>query len=323
VETPFEIVLAIPGLRLRRYLGASAGPPLLIVPAPIKRPYIFDLAPRASVVRRCLAAGFRVFLAEWVRPDLAAATFGLADYADRLIAASLDRIAADCGAVPIALIGHSLGGTFGAIFSALNPDHLAALVLLEAPLRFGRHAGAFAPLIEVAPEAAQLTAALGNIPGSFLDLVSVGSAPLTFVWSRWIDRLLSAADSEATATHWRVERWSLDEASLPARLFEEVVELLYREDQFMGGRLVVAGRRAGPKQITVPLLAVFNPGSTIVPAGSIVPFVAASASREKQLLHYGGDRGTSLQHVGVLVGKRAHRLLWPEILDWIKARGGS
>lgn len=36
----------------------------------------------------------------------------------------------------------------------------------------------------------------------------------------------------------------------------------------------------------------------------------------------GGDAGVALQHVGMLVGRSAHRHLWPEIVHWIRARGG-
>jgi polyhydroxyalkanoate synthase len=36
------------------------------------------------------------------------------------------------------------------------------------------------------------------------------------------------------------------------------------------------------------------------------------------VLHYEGDVGVSLQHVAPLVGRRAHALLWPGILDWIE-----
>ena len=44
-------------------------------------------------------------------------------------------------------------------------------------------------------------------------------------------------------------------------------------------------------------------------------------SGDKTVLHYEGDVGVSLQHVGTLVGRRAHALLWPRILDWIERVG--
>ena len=118
--------------------------------------------------------------------------------------------------------------------------------------------------------------------------------------------------------HLRVQRWILDEFALPGRLFADIVEALYRDDQLMRGELVVAGRRVGPDALVVPLLNVIDPGSTAIPRSAIEPFHHAGASRHKALLEYHGDRGVGLQHVGVLVGQRAHAMLWPQIIDWIR-----
>lgn len=48
VEAPFRVVAKVPGARLRAYEPACgpAGPVLLILPAPIKRPYLWDRCPR-------------------------------------------------------------------------------------------------------------------------------------------------------------------------------------------------------------------------------------------------------------------------------------
>jgi polyhydroxyalkanoate synthase len=48
----------------------------------------------------------------------------------------------------------------------------------------------------------------------------------------------------------------------------------------------------------------------------VLPFVEAAASRAKTLLDYEGDIGVALQHVGPLVGRNAHALLWPKIVEW-------
>jgi hypothetical protein len=103
-ETRYREVFREPGVALRRYGGeAQAGPLVLVVPAPIKRPYIWDLAPQVSAVRRCLDGGARVLLADWQPPPPG---FGLAEYADRLILDCLDAARAERAV----LLGHSLGG---------------------------------------------------------------------------------------------------------------------------------------------------------------------------------------------------------------------
>jgi polyhydroxyalkanoate synthase len=52
----------------------------------------------------------------------------------------------------------------------------------------------------------------------------------------------------------------------------------------------------------------------------VLPFHAAAGSAEKGLFWYEGDVGVSLQHVGMLVGRNAHRHLWPELAGWMLAQ---
>jgi len=326
VETPGRTVCMLRGAELRAYDDVDRPrhyrPALLIIPAPIKQHYIWDLAPEASAVLRCLEAGLHVYLIRWTEPDL---DQGIDDYAHDLLAASVDAIASDSGARDrIVLAGHSLGGTLAAIFAAVRPDAARALILLEAPLSFGgRAAGAFAPLLERSPPAEVITVALrGRVPGSFLDAVCTAAAPETFHWNRWQDAMASAVDPAGLRLHLRVERWALDELPLSGRFFADVIERLYRRDQFRCGTLRIAGRPARPESIAAPVLCVYDPRSRIVPPASILPFVEAlCAARATRLLRYDGDVGVALQHVGSLVGRNAHRRLWPAILDWMRSAG--
>ncbi len=85
----------------------------------------------------------------------------------------------------------------------------------------------------------------------------------------------------------------------------------------MQGTLAVGRTTAAAKNVIAPVLAVVDPESDVVPPGSLVSFLDAISSRDKKLLHYDGDTGIALRHVGVLVGQSAHRILWPAILDWV------
>jgi len=144
---------------------------------------------------------------------------------------------------------------------------------------------------------------------------------MTFGAARWADWVRSFPDPRAMGTHLRVERWTLDEMPLASRLFQEVVEELYRADCFMRGRLVVRGRCAAPESIDAPLLSVLDARCPIAPPQSVLPFLHAVRSPERRLLWYEGDTGVALRHVGMLVGRSAHQRVWPEILRWIHARG--
>src|SRR5947208_10986316 len=65
-ESPSRIVFEKPALTLRAYTEPDiSGPVVLLVPAPIKRAYLWDLAPGASVVQQFVRGGLRVYLAQW------------------------------------------------------------------------------------------------------------------------------------------------------------------------------------------------------------------------------------------------------------------
>jgi polyhydroxyalkanoate synthase len=219
-----------PGVRLHSYPSASDGPPLLLVPAPIKRSYLWDLEPEVSVVAHAIRRGLRPFLLEWTDPSDDDPGAGLDRYADTLLLACLDAVTARTGASRVAVAGHSLGGTLAAIAAARHPDRIAALALVEAPLRFGSAAGSFAPLVAATPPTALPRLARGGVPGSFLDQVSALAAPREFALERRVDLLAGIArlgvDPAALRTHLRVLRWTSDEFRMPGALFRDVVERL-------------------------------------------------------------------------------------------------
>ena len=61
-ESPHQIITSRAHWRLRDYGGTHRSLSLLIIAAPIKRPYIWDLAPSISAIRLCLHKGLYVHL---------------------------------------------------------------------------------------------------------------------------------------------------------------------------------------------------------------------------------------------------------------------
>ncbi|AFY75869.1 poly(3-hydroxyalkanoate) synthetase [Pleurocapsa sp. PCC 7327] len=319
VETPFQIIFSEPGIGLRSYRSDwESGPVMLIVPAPIKSASIWDLSPSVSVVRHCLRAGLQIYLIEWEPPGEAQRDFGLSEYADRLILDCLEQISLETGQSQIFLAGHSLGGTLAAIFCALHPERVKGLILLGSPLGFGSSSGILASFVAASPKTSFLTAALGNVPGSFLSIVSGTIAPVPLGFDRWLDWILSLRDRHARLTHLRVVHWTLEEMPMAQHLFEEVVEKLYREDRFLSGTLRVGGKLALPEQVTASVLSVVDARCRLVPPQSVVPFHQAIRHPDSQLLWYEGDTGVALQHVGMLVGRQAHLHIWPQAIRWIQ-----
>jgi polyhydroxyalkanoate synthase len=152
-----------------------------------------------------------------------------------------------------------------------------------------------------------------------LTLASVLASPQTFVWSRLADLSASLADPEALEVHLRVARWTLDEVPLPARLAGQILGWLYREDRFFRGALPVRGRVVGPRDLSTPTLAAVDLADEIAPLAAVKPFLDAAPAASR-LIEYPGETGVGLQHLAPLVGRRAHDVLWPQIIAWIDAR---
>src|SRR5262249_34966798 len=135
-ECPYQITASGPHWRLRDYGGGrNASASLLIVAAPIKRPYIWDLAPSTSAIRYCLQQHLHAYLLEWMPATRITSNKGI-DESTLAISNCISKILAKSNDSKPFLMGHSLGGTLATIYGALSSETVRGLVLLAAPLCF-------------------------------------------------------------------------------------------------------------------------------------------------------------------------------------------
>ncbi len=313
-EGPYQVIASGAFWRLRDYSEHNTGQPVLIVAAPIKRPYIWDLAPSASAIRYILRCGLRVHLLEWLPASQTTSTNGLTEYT-KAISECVATISNKSAGVRPCLMGHSLGGTLAAMFAASKSESVRGLVLLGAPLCFRPATSRFRDaLVCLVPSS--LTDA-GPFPGSLLSHISALASPETFIWSRLSDAAFSIADNHALEIHTRVERWALDEVPLPGKLVHQIIEWLYREDRFCRGQLEIGDSLIGPLTLSVPTLAVVNTTDDVAPLDSVKPCLDVMPMRNVRIVIYPGEIGVCLQHLGILIGPKAHAEVWPKIISWI------
>ncbi len=304
--------------RLRDYGGGDGSRSLLIVAAPIKRPYIWDLAPSASAIRCCLREGLHVYLLEWLPASRDRANIGL-DECALAIAQCLSGVSAADGSGRPFLIGHSLGGTIAAIYAASAPESIKGLVLLGAPLCFAPQASQFRDaLVSLVPP---MLSEAEPFPGSLLSHMSALASPNTLIWHRLMDAALCVADRHALEIHARIERWALDEVALPGKLVRQIIEDLYRDNRLCRGKLKVRDVSVGPASLTAPTLAVVNTNDDVAPPAAIEPFIAAMSAGNGQIIRFPGEVGVGLQHLAILIGRKALAEVWPQIISWLRQQG--
>jgi polyhydroxyalkanoate synthase len=313
-ECSYNVIASGRHWRLRDYGGSDSSLCLLVVAAPIKRAYIWDIAPSASAVRYCLEQGLQVYLLEWRPACSATGNNGIDEHVEAVFEC-IRRVSKVTGGVRPFLVGHSLGGTLAAIFGALAPQDICGLVLLSAPLCFEPRTSGFRDaLVSLIPST---ISDAGSFPGSLLSYVTVMASPNAFLWSRLRDAASSAVDPSAMDIYARVERWALDEVAVSGKLFQQMVTWLYRENRLCRGTLNVRDTRVGPSTLSAPTIAVVNTADEVAPLVSIKPFIDAASTKDTRIIEYPHETGVCLQHLGILVGREARNRIWPQVISWL------
>ncbi|MFM0289222.1 alpha/beta fold hydrolase [Paraburkholderia megapolitana] len=146
--TPGSVVLRTEMFELIQY--ASQTPqvhhrPLLVVPSIVNKYYIFDLAPKRSILEYYVQQGFTVFVMVWRNPQRRHDRWGMPEYQDsidtaidtsRAITGSDDvNLWAVCGAGPVAV---SMAG----YYAATQQRKIHSLLLVVSPLDMTAMSGA-------------------------------------------------------------------------------------------------------------------------------------------------------------------------------------
>ena len=314
--TPKDVVWRGGRSELWRYRGPGGpgGTPLLVVFSLVSRSYILDLARGNSFVERLLDAGFDVYLLDWGVPDVRDASNRLDDYADGYIPAAIRRVQELSGASRVDVLGYCFGGVLTLLHAAHHPRApLNSLTVMATPADFQ----AMGPLVEVfGSGSVDINAVLdenGNVPASIIRRVFRSLTP-TYEITKYVNLWERLWSDEYVAAYQGVTRWSAEHIPFPGAAARQTVDMLLRDNAMVTERLVVGGDRVSLSDIRVPFLSVRASRDHIVQAPASSPLIdlVGSADRDELCLEAG--------HMGLVVGKTAHKTTIPTIIDFLKKR---
>lgn len=315
-QTPKDVVWRSGRSELWHYRRSdeSSGPPLLMVFSLVTRSYILDLTPGNSFVESLLAAGFDVYLLDWGVPDERDAENRLEDYVDDYIPAAIRRVRELSGASEVDLLGYCFGGVLTLLHAAHHPDSpLHSLTVMATPVDFRQ----MSPLGDVmASGGMDFDTVLdenGNVSpqvilAGFKSLAP--SAEVTQYVNLW-ERLWS---DEYVAAYQAMTGWGTDHIPFPGAAARQTVDMLQRDNAMLTDRLLVGGDRVSLADITMRFLTVRASRDHIVPPLAAAPLIDLVGSSDKHELCL--DAG----HIGLVVGKTAHKTTIPTIIDFLKQR---
>ena len=290
----------------------AAGRPVLICFALVNRPYVLDLQPDRSLVRRLLEAGLSVYLIDWGDPDDADRCVDLEDYIERHLGGSVRHLLDNHGAEALDLLGVCQGGVLSLCYTALHGKQVANLVTLTTPVDFHTPDDLLSKWVRGLDT--ELLMQSGNVPGEVLNGLFLSLMPFRLTQHKYVRLLTGNSDQRALEDFVRMERWIFDSPPQAALALAQFVRWFYQENRLARGTLRIGGRRVDLGEIRQPVLNLYALEDHIVP-----PDAAAAMQRYIGSADYTGC-GIDTGHIGMYVSRKAAHEIPAHIISWLQER---
>ena len=316
--TPHEVVYQDGKMRLLHYLPLTPKQhdvPLLIIYALINKPYILDLQPDRSVIRRLLMEGFDVYLIDWGTPTEGDKYLTLDDYVNWYIDDVVDFIRHKYGLESISILGYCMGGTLSVMYTAIHSEKVKNFILMAAPLDFEADPGLLKQWSrEEYFDPDKLVDTFGNVPGEFLNFGYLLLDPVNNIYTKYIKFIDKVDNEDFISMFFRMEKWINDGIPVAGEAFRQFIRELYQENRLVDGRLKLNGNRVDLNNIDMPLLSLVAKYDNLVPPESSMSFNDLVASKDKEMIVF------PTGHIGLSVSSATHAKLWPKLTSWLEKR---
>ena len=317
-ETPSEVVYTENKLELLHYeprTDEQHDVPILVIYALINKPFILDLQPNRSVIRRLLEAGFDVYLIDWNEPSRLDQHLTLDDYVNRYIDNCVDEVRERSGQDAINVLGYCMGGTMSTMYAALHPEKVRNLGLMAAGLCFDDTGG----VLELwgdeeffSPD--ELRATYGNAPAEMLDVGFALMDPVSNYVSKYVRLYDNLDNDDFVANFGRMERWLSEGIDVAGATFAQFVEDIYQDNKLYENELYLGGEHVDLANIDMPVLQITGKYDHLIPSATSKPFNDVIASEDTAIIEY------PTGHIGLSVSGSSHENVWPQVCEWFEER---
>jgi polyhydroxyalkanoate synthase len=324
-STPKDAVYHEDKLTLYRYRAMAStesstqapdkerGPAILICYAMINRPYMMDLQPDRSLIRRLLERGIDVFLIDWGTPDGADRFLDFNDYVNRYMLHCVNKVCELRDEPQVNLVGVCQGGALSLCFTALHPQRVRNLITMVTPVDCQTPDDVLSKWVRQLDVPA-LVAAHGNIPGEWLNAGFATLMPFRLLSQKYVSMLDMVGDRDKLENFLRMEKWIFDSPDQPGAMFEEFITNLYQHNRLIKGELQIAGRTVNLSSITQPVFNVYATEDHLVPPAASRCLEQLVGSKDYSELAVNGG------HIGLYVSGKAQVSVPTAIAQWLHER---
>jgi len=316
--TPSEIVFEEDRLKVLHYLSPEPPKfktPLIFVFALVNRPYILDLKPGKSVVSHFVNHGFDTYLVDWGEPTDSDRHLSLDDYVNGYMINIVEHVKKRHQVDKVNILGYCMGGTMSAMFTALHQKLVRNLMLLAAGIDFSPNNG----LLNLWTDPRyfdidRFVDTFGNAPAEFLQASFLLLKPVQNLLEKPINFFERLDDDQFVEDFFAMEGWLNDNIPVPGEVFREFVKYLYQQNRMVKNEMPVGRQVVNLKDITCPILNLMASKDDLVPCSQSRPFNDLVGSTDRTTMELAAG------HIGLAVGSRAQRELWPQACDWLAKR---
>ena len=317
-QTPSDVVYSENKLELLHYeplTDEQHDVPILVIYALINKPFILDLQPDRSVIRRLLEAGFDVYMIDWNEPSRLDQHLTLEDYVDRYIENCVDEVRERSGQDSINVLGYCMGGTMSVMYAALHPEKVRNLGLMATGLCFDDTGG----VLELwgddeyfSPDG--LTETYGNAPAEMLDVGFALMDPVANYVSKYVRLYDNLEDDDFVENFGRMERWLSEGIDVAGNTFAQFVTDIYQDNKLYNNELYLGDKHVDIGNIDMPILQITGEYDHLIPSDTSKPFNEVVASDDTSVIEY------PTGHIGLSVSGSSHENVWPEVCEWYAER---
>ena len=286
--------------------------PVLICFALVNRPYVLDLQPDRSLVRRLLEAGLQVYLIDWGDPDDADRQVDLEEYIERHLGGSVRHILTTHAIDSLNLLGVCQGGVLSLCYAALHAKQIANLITLTTPVDFHTPDNLLAKWVRGIDTG--LIEASGNVPGEMLNGLFLALMPLRLTQHKYVRLLTADPDQRAIEDFVRMEKWIFDSPPQAAAALAQFVRWFYQENRLIRGGLNIGKRPVHLQDIRQPLLNLYALEDHIVPPAASAVLGDHVGSRDYSAC------AIATGHIGMYVSRAARGQIPARITSWLAKR---
>ncbi|MFD1513136.1 class III poly(R)-hydroxyalkanoic acid synthase subunit PhaC [Halomarina rubra] len=320
-ETPSEVVYTENKLELLHYESQSDEQnevPILVIYALINKPFILDLQPDRSVVRRLLEAGHDVYLIDWNEPSRLDRHLTLDDYVNRYIENCVDVVRERSGQDAINVLGYCMGGTMSVMYAALHPEKVKNLGLMAAGLCFEESGGVLETWgDDEYYDPRDVTEVYGNMPSEFLDVGFALMDPVANYVSKYV-RLYDNVENEDFVENFaRMERWLSEGIDVAGAAYVQFLEDIYQDNKLYKNELELDGKHVDISNVDMPVLQILGEYDHLIPPGASKPFNDVVGSDDVTVIEY------PTGHIGLSVSGSSHKEVWPKVAEWYHEKSGD